>query len=62
MTVLFCCNADSYEKLCPMIAGKFEKPRCPKGLQHCPCNCKSENEWVTGRLFREWLAKTGMSF
>jgi hypothetical protein len=34
MTVLVCCNADGSEELQPLIEGKFEKPRCMKGVKH----------------------------
>jgi hypothetical protein len=56
VTVLLCCNADGSEKLLPLIVGKFEKPRCMKGVKHYPCDCNaSKNAWVTGKIFRECL-------
>jgi hypothetical protein len=58
VTVLLCCKAGDSGKLCPLIAGNFEKPCCLKGLKHYSCDHKSsKNAWVTGRLFREWLFK-----
>jgi hypothetical protein len=33
VTMLLCYNADGSEKLWPLIVGKFEKPRCMKGMR-----------------------------
>jgi hypothetical protein len=56
VTVLLCCNADGSEKHGPLVVGRFEKPRCMKGMQHYPFDYKaSKNAWVTGKIFREWL-------
>jgi hypothetical protein len=53
VTVLLCCNADGSEKLRPLVVGKFEKPRCMKGVKHYLCDYKaSKNAWVTGKIFR----------
>jgi hypothetical protein len=41
VTMLLCCNADCSEKLRPLVVGKFEKPRCMKGVKHYPCNYKA---------------------
>jgi hypothetical protein len=56
VTVLLCCNADGGAKLQPFVVGKFEKPRCMKGMKHYLCDYKaSKNTWVTGKIFWEWL-------
>lgn len=56
LTVLLCCNADGSEKLKPLVVGKFEKPRCMKGITHLPCEYRAnKNAWITSKLFSDWL-------
>jgi hypothetical protein len=56
VTELLCCNADGSEKFRPLVVGKFEKPRCMKGVKRYPTDYKaSKNAQVTGKIFREWL-------
>lgn len=57
MTLLLCCSG-SGEKLPPLVIGKFENPRCLRGMdrESLPCYYKSsKNAWMTKTIWSAWL-------
>lgn len=60
LTAAFCCNSNGTEKLTPWVIGKYENPRCFKGLDKSllPCEYSHQKKaWVDGVSFRKWLLK-----
>ena len=59
VTLLLCCSATG-EKLPPLVIGKYESPRCLRGINHkkLPCSYKSSrNAWMTTSLWSSWLSE-----
>ena len=59
VTLLLCCSATG-EKLPPLVIGKYESPRCLRGIDHkkLPCSYKSSrNAWMTTSLWSSWLSE-----
>ena len=58
VTLLLCCSATG-EKFPPLVMGKYESPRCLRGIDHkkLPCSYKSsQNAWMTTSL---WSSRFG---
>ena len=57
VTALVACNMDGTDKRPLLVIGKSKEPRCFRGLPHLPTQyMNSGNAWMTGALFRKWLA------
>lgn len=60
VTVLPCANMSGSEKLPLLVIGKFEKPRCFKGIttDRLPTEYKHNNKaWMTRDVFTPWVKK-----
>ena len=59
ITLLLCCSVTA-EQLPPLVIGKYENPRCLRGINHkkLPCSYKSLlNAWMTTSLWSSWLSE-----
>ena len=53
---MVCANADSSEKVLLHIIGKFEKPRCFRGIKCQLVKYKANKKaWMDSDLFNDWL-------
>lgn len=51
------------EKRALLVFGKFQKPRCFKGVVHLPTKYKAtKNAWMTFAPFEEWIRKWDVNF
>ena len=56
LTVLFCCNSDGSDKICPLVIGKSKKPRCFNGVKNLPVHYEANTyAWMNNDLFKQWL-------
>ena len=56
ITVLTCANMDGSHKLPLLAIGKFQTPRCFKGVPKLPVKYASDKKaWMTKLLFTEWV-------
>lgn len=63
ITFLIACNMDGSEKLKLFVIGKFENPRCFKGVKSLPVIYEANRRaWMTGCLFQKWLLKLDRKF
>ena len=57
VTALVASKMDGTDKHPLLVIGKSKEPRCFRGLPHLPTQyMNSGNAWMTGALFRKWLA------
>lgn len=63
ITFLVACNMDGIEKFKLLAIGKFQNPRCFKGVKPLPVTYKANRRaWMTSSLFQEWLLKLDRKF
>ena len=56
ITLLVAANMDGSEKLELLTIGKFENPRCFKGIKSLPVTYKANKRaWMTSQIFIEWI-------
>ena len=56
LSVLLCSNMDGSDFLKPLVIGKYEKPRCFKGVNSLPVIYRANKRaWMTSVIFTEWL-------
>ncbi|GFO28913.1 tigger transposable element-derived protein [Plakobranchus ocellatus] len=56
ITVLTCANMDGSHKLPLFVIGKFNTPRCFKGVRKLPvCYQSNSKAWMTAAIFTEWI-------
>lgn len=55
-SVLLCGNMDGSDFLKPLVIGKYENPRCFKGVKSLPVIYRANKRaWMTSDIFIEWL-------
>ena len=58
ISVLLCSNMDGTEMVKPLVIGKFQNPRCFKGVKSLPVDYRwNRKAWMTSEIFIEWLRK-----
>lgn len=58
VSVLVASNMDGSDKRKLLVIGRFEKPRCFKGIGRLPVDYKANSKaWMTRSLFEEWVRK-----
>lgn len=58
VTVKMCCNMDGSEKIKPLVLGKFNNPRCFKGIKTLPVEYMANwKAWMTSEFFERWVQK-----
>ena len=56
LTLLVCANMDGTEKMPLLTIGKFDNPRCFRGIHKLPVKyVASSKAWMTSELFSDWL-------
>lgn len=54
---------DDFEKLKPLLIGKFKSLRCFKGIKTLPVTYKQNKQpWMTGEIFIDWLHQIDRKF
>ena len=56
ITVMFCANMDGSIKYKPLVIGKFQNPRCFRGVKALPIDYDANKKaWMTTELYEKWL-------
>ena len=56
--VLLCSNMDGTDMVKPLVIGKFQNPRCFKGVKSLPVDYRwNRKAWMTSEIFIVWLRK-----
>jgi hypothetical protein len=58
VTAMVCANADGSDKSPLLVIGKFQNPRCFKGIKQLPTQYEANRKaWMNSELFTSWLRK-----
>lgn len=53
-----CCNMDGSEKIKPLVLGKFNNPRCFKGIKTLSAEYMANwKAWMSSEFFERWVQK-----
>ena len=56
ITVMLCSNMDGSEKIQPLVIGKFQNPRCFRGIRTLPVKYYANKKaWMTTEIYENWL-------
>jgi transposase-like protein len=63
LTLMVASNMDGTDKLPLLVIGKFQNPRCFKGIKSLPVTYKANKKaWMVSSIFEEWLRNLDRRF